>query len=106
MSLLSIEPESRKITREWLKDNGWRPYDKLGRSWIIQMKTTNDVGSTPYVRFIYTIRDPHKRIHHHLLCQGTWFNPKKEYEQIKDQHDLLMCVESYRIETYKAWTNS
>lgn len=102
MGLLNIEPESRKITREWLKDNGWRPYDKLGRRWWLQLKAADNVGSTPYVRFIYTIRDPHKRIKQHLLCEGAWF-PKKEYEYIKDQHDLWMCVESYRMETYRVW---
>ena len=91
MSILDTEV-STKITREYLVENGWHP-DKLGRNWWIRKSTRPD-GSAAFYHFVYTFRDPHKRIRNQLKC-NSWFHTDKIYSNIKEITDLnaaISCV--------------
>lgn len=95
MSILDTEV-STKITREYLAENGWHP-DKLGRNWWIR-KTTRSDGSAAYCHFVYTFRDPHKRIRNQLKC-NNWFHTDKIYSNIKEITDLNVAISGFINQT-------
>ena len=91
MSILDTEVPT-KITREYLAENGWHP-DKLERNWWIR-KSTRLNGTATYCHFVYTFRDPHKRIRNQLKCNG-WFHTDKIYSNIKEITDLNAAISSF-----------
>lgn len=93
MSILDTEVPT-KITREYLAENGWHP-DKLERNWWIRKSTRSDGGTAAFSHFVYTFRDPHKRIRNQLKC-NSWFHTDKIYSNIKEVSDLN-AVMSYFI---------
>lgn len=95
MSILDIDTPT-KITREYLAENGWHP-DRLERNWWIR-KSTRSNGTATYCHFVYTFRDPHKRIRNQLKC-NSWFDTGVVYANIKEITDLNAAMSGFINQT-------
>lgn len=92
MSILDTEV-STKITREYLAENGWHP-DRLERNWWIRKSTRSGGGTAAFCHFVYTFRDPHKRIRNQLKC-NSWVHNDKIYSNIKEITDLNVAISCF-----------
>lgn len=95
MSILDIDQEDVKITKDDLIKDGWSP-DRLGRVWTkrIQIKRIDDDEKefAAYVFLRYTRRDPHKKQKHILYATGGLY--ENTFKDIKSMLDINACIGS------------
>ena len=94
MSILDLNEEDIKVSKDDLMRDGWSP-DKLGHVWTkrIQIKT---IGSekefVSYAFLKYTRRDPHKKQRHILYATGGLY--ERTFKNIKTMLDINACIGS------------
>lgn len=95
MSILDIDKEDVKITKDDLIRDGWSP-DRLGRVWTkrIQIKRIDDGKEfAAYVFLRYTRRDPHRKQKHILYATGG-LHYENTFKDIKSMLDINACIGS------------
>lgn len=94
MSILDLDKEDVKITKDDLIKDGWSP-DRLGRVWTkrIQIKRIDDEKEfAAYVFLRYTRRDPHKKQKYILYATGGLY--ENTFKDIKSMLDINACIGS------------